>query len=235
MVVRTMSGQVLQADGENDPNRENPLDLEIISEGGANLKLPVALKTLTTTGATLTMRGMDQVVQQQIQKGQQIILNIHSGEAGGIVELPGKILWTRNHKDDPAMTLGLEMTAPLLPSIRKTLEAYIPINAKDMKVFWDCWDETNKSEVPAEAAGPGIFKIPEDNEGSPDTKEKVSKKENSTYWIGFGSILSGIVMQLPHLEYLTILGILMMFGGSIAIASKSIMSMLGKKSLEPVQ
>ena len=58
-----------------------------------------------------------------------------------MVEVPGKILWTRNREGDAGVTLGLELLEPLSMPLRHALEANMAIGAKDMKVLWDYWDE----------------------------------------------------------------------------------------------
>ncbi len=48
------------------------------------------------------------------------------------------------------------------------------------------------------------------------------------YWLGFGTILSGLAMQLPQSEYISFSGLVMMFGGSLTVAWKSVISMWEK-------
>lgn len=223
----------LPSDCNYCPNLENSLDLEIVNDLGDKINLPVTVKTLTNTGATLDMRLVDNVFKNQMQKEQTVVLRMNSGDGGG-VKLPGKILWTRNHKEDLAVTLGLEMKEPLPLSVRHALEAVMPINAKDMKGLWDYWDETHESSVQAELSEQGILEIPGDVEFTQDRVENFCKINYLIYWIGFSGILSGFIMQLSQLEYLNILGLFMMFGGSLAIALKSIMSMW-QRSFEPVK
>jgi hypothetical protein len=225
MVVRKMLEKIMQSDGHYCSKLENSLDLQIIHDNGNKINIPLAVKTLTSTGATLSIQMMDTVVRDLIQKGQQVFLRMNCGDGGTPVELLGKILWTRNHKDDLALTLGLEMIEPLPPAIRHSLEDHMSINANDMKVLWDNWDEINDREVPAVLSDQSIFKIPAGVGASKDTQENIGKENYLQHWIGFAIILSGIALQLPQIEYLNVFGFFLMFAGSIAIASKSIMSL----------
>lgn len=220
-----MLEEIRQSDGQYCPKLENSLAVQIVNETGDKINLPAAVKTLTSTGATLTIQMPDTVVRDQIQKGQPVLLRINSGAGRDLVELPGKILWTRNHQDDPAVTLGLEMTEPLPISIRHALEDGMSINASDMRVLWDNWDAINDRAVPALLSDQSIVNSPAAVEASESPPANIAQESYLSYWIAFAIILSGIVLQFSHLEYLNIFGFFMMFAGSITLASKSILSL----------
>ena len=143
-----------------------------------------------------------------------------------MVEVPGKILWTRNREGDPGVTLGVELLEPLSLPLRHALEANMAIGAKDMKVLWDYWDEIQESATAGELADAvRPAPAPTNHRVASDERADACNKGGWWYWLGFGAILSGLAMQFPQSEYLGFFGLLLMFSGSSVVAMKSLRSM----------
>jgi hypothetical protein len=227
MVVMMMLEQEVQSDRQNCHNLETPIFLQLLNDlGERSGQLSVAVKTLATTGVILDIQHLGDVLINDMYKGQNVLLQVYSADGGGQVELPGKILWIRNNSEAVTGTLGLELLGPLPLSIRHALENSMSIGAKDMKVLWDYWDETNDTVTAADLSeASSFFPNPEACEAFEELESSIGKEHNWAYWIGFATILSGLAMQLPQSEYLGLYGLLMMFGGSLAVAWKSVMRM----------
>jgi hypothetical protein len=232
MVVMIMLEDVSLSD-HLDP--EPLLSLQILDDtGGEEAHLAVTVKNLTMTGVILDSQHQDTQAKTDMLKGREGLLLIEVTPGSELAKIPGKILWTRNHEDNGAVTLGMEIVEPLPASLRHALEANMAIGAKDMKVLWDYWDEIQEESNVAEATEvQNVFPLAETPEISPGEAE-AEDGGNWLYWLGFGVILAGLAMQLPEMEYLGFCGIGMMFGGSALVAWKSIMSIREVPAARPV-
>jgi hypothetical protein len=225
MVVTMMLGDVSQSDSKN-PVPEISLYLQVL-DGAEAGQLPAAVKNLTTTGVILDVECLNSDAKTAICKDREGFLKVTSEDGSGLIELPGKILWAREHKDETAVTLGLELLEPLPLPVRHLLEADLDIGAKDMKVLWDIWDEINENTDGVDVSEPEklVLAMADAGKSADQTDNSDAKSENTLYWAGFGTILAGLAMQLPQSEYLGFAGLVIMFGGSMLVAWKSLISM----------
>jgi hypothetical protein len=231
MVVMMMLEQNLQSGRQNSLSFENSLCLQVVNKFGEEVdQFSLAVKTLTTTGVILNIQQLENNCKTEICKGRDVLFKVYSADIGGMVELPGKILWTRNNEDDTALTLGLELLDPLPPSIRNILEGNMSTGAKDMKLLWDYWDETKKTMNSSDLSEPvdSVLVISKACAVSEKPEIRISRNGFWIYWLGFGTILSGLAMQLPQSEYISFSGLVIMFGGSLTLAWKSVISLWEK-------
>lgn len=193
-------------------------------EGGQHFL--VAVKNITSTGVILELVDPPAGLDYDSLKGRAGNFTVLNQNDGIAVRIPGTILWHRGHDGDGGATLGLELLEPLPLPVRHTIEANMAIGARDMKVLWDYWDEIQAgggSEEVAEAAAPAEFQ-PETVVPESEPQER-SGNGNWVYLVGFGAILSGLAMQFPQSEALGLVGLAVMFFGSLVVAWKSVMSM----------
>jgi hypothetical protein len=243
MVVRTMMGQTSQPDSKKNLEFHKMLSFKLVNDDREEIcRFPVAVKNLTTAGAILEILHLDEGLKTNNFKGCDGILQIIAQDDRTMVEVPGKILWTRNRENGSGVTLGVEVLEPLPLSVRQTLESNLPIGAKDMKVLWDYWDEIQESAVPDEKPQPVKDEIPKPVKSvtpalkhleTSEVQADIGGRGNWLYWVGFGAIISGLGMQFPQSEYLGFSGLLIMFSGSILVACKSVISMWQPASSGP--
>lgn len=238
MVVTAMTGQISQFNSENASELYKSLSLQLCNGGAEESShLPVVVKNLTTDGVILEILHLESGLQTENLKGVEGQLKIIDQDDQVMIEIPGKILWTRNREGATGVTVGLELLGPIPLPVRQTLEAHMDIGAKDMKVLWDYWDEVQDSAISAsppnmEISVPAVLTgtetcvpaAPEQSVGFNEQADTLTRK-NWLYWAGFGGILSGLALQFSQSEYLGISGLAMMFLGSLLVAWKSIMSM----------
>jgi hypothetical protein len=228
MVVTMNLGQISPTDSEDGLDHDNSLSLQLLDDTGEKVhRIPALVKNLTMTGVILDIPKPENGLRSDGLKGRESLLRLATQEEDYPIELPGRILWTRNHEDDRGLTLGLDLLEPMPLPIRQALEASMTIDAKDMKVLWDYWDEIQEAAVPADEPEPvsvvsPVPRVPKSPEAS---KEPRNGRGNILYWIGFSAILSGLAMQYGQSEHLGFIGLGIMFGGSIVVAWRSIISM----------
>ena len=102
--------------------------------------------------------------------------------------------------------------------------------AKDMKLLWDYWDETKETMNSSDLSEP-VDSVPVISKAcavSEMPEIRLSRNSSWIYWLGFGTILSGLAMQLSQSEYFSFSGLVMMFGGSLTVAWKSVIRMWEK-------
>ena len=136
------------------------MSFQLFNDAGEETShFPVAVKSLTTAGVILEILHQDNGLKIESLKGRDGLFTIITQNDCVKIEVPGKILWTRNREGDSGITLGLELLEPLPLPVRHILEANMSIGAKDMKVLWDYWDEIQESAGSAETAGPVALPI----------------------------------------------------------------------------
>ncbi|MCL4502498.1 MAG: hypothetical protein M1438_11695 [Deltaproteobacteria bacterium] len=117
--------------------------------GEAPLQFPAVIRNLVNGVATVEVNNPWTEMNWETLKGQGGSLRL-LGETGEVTDLQGIINWTlynvQDH-DNGKLSLCLEIT-DLDPSARKLLAEYIPYTAKDIKGFWDQWDQTQESRAP---------------------------------------------------------------------------------------
>jgi hypothetical protein len=233
MVVTMRTGQTFQTDPENCQDPCRSLSLQLYNEVGKEAgHLAVAVKNLTTAGVILEILHPDNGSKNENLKGREGLLSVMTQNDCGMIKVPGRVLWTRNHEGDGGVTLGLELLQPLPLPVRHILEADMAIGAKDMKFLWDYWDEIQESAGPpqlAEPAEPASFvqdnAVALNHEPDSDCGTDIAGKGNWLYWVGFIAIICGLALQFPQSESLGFPGLIVMFLGSLVVAWKSIMSM----------
>ena len=142
-------GQISRPDPEKSLESYKLLSFQLLNDAKEEIcKFPVAVKNLTTAGVILEILHLDEDLKTDNFKRCEGVLQIIAQDDRTMVELPGKILWTRNREGDSGVTLGVELSEPLSMPLRHALEADMAIGAKDMKVLWDYWDEIQESAVP---------------------------------------------------------------------------------------
>jgi hypothetical protein len=113
------------------------------------LQFPAVIRNLVNGLATLEVNNPWTILNWETLKGQGGGLRLLAG-TGEVTDLQGIINWARYSvlgQDSGKLSLCLEIT-DLDPSARKQLAEYIPFNARDIKGFWDQWDQTQESQPP---------------------------------------------------------------------------------------
>jgi hypothetical protein len=165
MVVMTMTVAAAKGNWENGLESYKSLYFQLFegSKGKAG-HFPVAVKNLTTAGATLKILHLDNGYKTESLKGAKGFLQLIAQDDRVMVEIPGRILWTRNLEGEEGATLGLELLEPLPSPVRHMLEANMAIVSKDMKVLWDYWDEIKETPYqPAILEPASPVTVPVDN------------------------------------------------------------------------
>ena len=220
-------GQTCRPDPEKFLESYKSLSFQLLNDNKEEIcKFPVAVKNLTMAGVILEILHLDEDLKTDNFKGCEGVLQVIAQDDRTIVEVPGKILWTRNREGDPRVTLGVELLEPLSMPLRHALEADMAIGAKDMKVLWDYWDEIQESAAAGELADAVRPAPPPMNHRvASEERADACNKGGCWYWLGFGAILSGLALQFQQSEYLGFFGLLLMFAGSSVVAMKSLRSM----------
>jgi hypothetical protein len=237
MVVKTMTGQQSQGDLEKASESYPSLSLQFSSGLEKETRqLPVVVKNLTTVGVILEILHLESGLNTEGLKGGEGVFKIPAQDDQVMIEVPGKILWSRKREDTAGLTVGLELLGPLPLPVRQRLEAQMGIDATDMKVLWDYWDEIQESAGPADLAIP-LPAVPATPDSVVDFQEQADTRGSHDwlYWLGFGGILAGLALQFPQSEDLGVSGLVAMFFGSMVIAWKSIMSMRQLPSAAPLK
>lgn len=222
-----MTGPTSQLDPENCLESYKSLSFELLPGVEEEVsRLPVEVKNLTTVGVILEILHLENELTIESLKGREGLLKIIAQDNSIMIEVPGKILWTRNRDGDAGVTLGLELLGPLPLSVRHMLEANMSIGAKDMKVLWDYWDEIQETAAPTELPDQ-VKSVPLSLNHPAVDKGRIGtdRQDNWLYWVGFGAIIAGLAMQFFQSESLSFSGLIVMFLGSLMVAWKSIVSM----------
>jgi hypothetical protein len=235
MVVMTMTGPAAQINLENGLEPYKSLYFQLLegSEGNSG-PFPVVVKNLTTVGIILEILPPDNGYKTESLKGGAGFLKIIGRDDSVMMEVPGRILWTRNREGEKGTTLGLELLGPLPLPVRQMLEANMAISSKDMKGLWDYWDEIKETATPPVLSRPASpVPVALDNGKASREPMPLSARTQWLYWAGFGAIFSGFIMQFPQSEYLGLSGLAAIFSGSLLVALKSILSMMQKYHPDP--
>jgi len=232
-----MMGQssAFQPDPANCLDPYKSLSFQLVNDvGEKTIHFPVIVKSLTTAGVILEILHLDNGFKRERLKGREGLFTIITQNDQIMIEVPGKILWTRNREGESGITLGLELLEPLSLPVRHTLEASMFIGAKDMKVLWDYWDEIQESAAPAEIAESEespTFAL--ENAVTPPKEVDGNVNGAVMYLVGLVAIISGLIMQFLQSEYLGFSGLVVMFLGSLVIGLKSMLSMWRVSSPDP--
>jgi hypothetical protein len=179
--------------------------LEILDQKGkATFRVPVVVQNLIAGVVTL-----EAVYPQAARMGWEnfngrtgnLRLRFRGGEEP--VEISGKLTWSRfAGVNGRQLTLGLELARPTLTA-RKILGDLIPHPARDIKSLWDRWDQA--------------YTLP-----------RPSRTDQKIYMLGMILLLSGVACQLGNNSQ-QLIGWVLWFFGSLAVAGKSFWSILQKK------
>jgi hypothetical protein len=151
----------------------------------APLQFPVVIRNLVAGVATLEVNNPWTILNWESLKGQSGCLRLLN-ETGEVIDLKGTITWAKYRilsQDSGSLSLNLEMTDPD-PLVQRQLIDCIPHPAKDIKGFWDRWDQAQ-----AQARAPKPALIP-----------------TKMAFTALALLLSGLVLQLSGVTGLKLVG-----------------------------
>jgi|GEM_PF-2385703 len=191
-----------------------------------DVNLAVAVKNLSTTGIILEADAGDGGPVAETVKGRDAILQLPASLKCDMAYIKGTLLWSR--EDRGAYTLGLDLREPLPTGVRRTLESQMEIANKDIKELWDQWDQIHGRRhlggAEVRTAPPAPIFSPVEAGESPVADDGAGTSRG-TYWVGFGVMAAGAVMQFVGPDYLKFSGLVLIIYGSALVAVKSIWGM----------
>ena len=166
--------------------------------GESPLQFPAVVRNLVAGVATLEVNNPWTILNWETLKGQGGCLRLLT-ESGEVADLRGTVNWARYRvqgQDSGNLSLSLTLTAPG-PTAQKLLSDYIPHTSKDIKGFWDCYDQAQGNQV-----------------------QKVSPLPTMTALAALALLLSGLILQLIGPTTFKLLGWLLWCGGMVVVASQ---------------
>ncbi len=116
---------------------------------GAPLQFQAVIRNLVAGVATLEVNNPWTVLNWETLKGQGGRLRLLA-ETGEVTDLQGIFNWARYCVQGPEsgnLNLSLQLTKPD-PAAQKLLAEFIPHTSKDIKGFWNQWDQVQVSRGP---------------------------------------------------------------------------------------
>jgi hypothetical protein len=113
------------------------------------LQFPAVVRNLVAGVATLEVNNPWTILDWETLKGQEGRLRLLT-ENGKVTDLQATINWARYRvqgQDSGDLNLSLQLTDPG-PAAQKLLAEYIPHTSKDIKGFWNQWDQAQVSRAP---------------------------------------------------------------------------------------
>ena len=166
----------------------------------APLQFPAVIRNLTAGVATLDVKNPWTILNWETLKGQEGRLRLLT-ETGEVTDLRGIVNWARysvQGQDSGNLNLSLKLTDPD-PAAQRLLSEYIPHTAKDIKGFWDRWDQTQVVQAP--------------------------KLSPLTTKIGLGAmalLFVGLALQFSGAMGFKIFGLLLWCGGTLVIGLQAL-------------
>jgi len=166
----------------------------------APLQFPAVIRNLAAKTATMEVINPWTILNWETLKGQGGCLRLLA-ETGEVIDLQGTVTWAKytvQGQDSGNLNLGLELVNPD-PSAYKLLFENIPHTSKDIKGFWDRWDQAQVSQAP---------KVPP-----------------ITPWIGFSALallLSGLALQLTGTTGFKLFGWVLWCFGTVVVAFQAL-------------
>jgi hypothetical protein len=171
-------------------------------DGETALRVPVLVLNLTAGVVTLEAIYPQASLSWEDLNGRHGNLRLRFKGGEEPIDIDGKLVWTRAAGDGGRqLTLGLELAKPTLTA-RKILGDLIPNSAKDMKGLWDRWDQAYANQR--------------------------TYSDQKIYLLGMLLLLGGVAFQLGPKPY-QLFGWILWFFGSVAVAGKSLWSILQKR------
>ena len=125
----------------------NAMILQIDRPGeGAPLQFPAVIRNLVAGVATLEVNNPWTILNWETLKGQGGRLRLLA-ETGEVTDLQGIFNWARysvQGQDSGNLNLSLRLTKPD-PAAQKLLSEFIPHTSKDIKGFWNQYDQAQGS------------------------------------------------------------------------------------------
>ncbi len=113
------------------------------------LQFPAVIRNLAAGVATLEVNNPWTIMNWETLKGQGGRLRLLT-EAGKVTDLRATINWARYRvqgQDSGDLNLSLQLNDPD-PAAQKLLSEYIPHTTKDIRDFWNEWDQAPVSRAP---------------------------------------------------------------------------------------
>ncbi|MCX5893177.1 MAG: hypothetical protein NTW80_09440 [Deltaproteobacteria bacterium] len=159
-------------------------------------QFPAVIRNLVAGVATLEVNNPWTILNWDTLKGQGGCLRLLT-ETGEITDLRGTINWARysvQGQDSGILSLSLALTAPN-PAAQRLLADFIPHTAKDIKGFWDRYDQAQGSLIPK----------------TPPVPTKIGLA-------ALALLLAGLALQLTGVTAFKLLGWLLWCGGTVVVA-----------------
>jgi hypothetical protein len=166
----------------------------------APLQFPAVIRNLVAGVATLEVNNPWTILNWETLKGQGGRLRLLT-ETGEVTDLRGIINWARysvQGQDSGNLNLSLKLTDPD-PTAQKLLSDYIPHSAKDIRGFWDRWDQTQVGRAPKSAPLP--------------TKISLAT---------LALLFAGLALQFSGATGFKIFGLLLWCGGTLMVALQAL-------------
>jgi hypothetical protein len=166
--------------------------------GEAPLQFPALIRNLVAGVVTLEVSNPWTILNWETLKGQGGCLRLLT-ETGEVSDLRGIVNYARYRvqgQDSGNLSLSLTLNNPD-PSAQKLLSEYIPHTAKDIKGFWECYDQTQGSRA-----------------------KKASPLPTKMSLAALVLLLAGLILQFTGVTALKLLGWLLWGGGSVVVASQ---------------
>jgi hypothetical protein len=166
----------------------------------APLQFPAVIRNLASGVATLEVNNPWTIMNWETLKGQVAGLRLLA-QTGEVTNLRGVINWARysvQDQDSGSLSLSLQMTDPD-PASQRLLSEFIPHTTKDIKGFWDRWDETQAIRAP-----------------------KSSPLSTKTGLAVLALLFAGLALQFPGAMEFKIFGLLLWCGGTLMVALQAL-------------
>jgi hypothetical protein len=184
---------------------DSPYIILEINDGDRETILRVPVVVLNLTAGVVTLEAIYPQAAAGWENlngyGGNLRLRFKGGEEP--IDIKGKLTWTKFAGEGGwQLTLGLELAKPTLTA-RKVLGDLMPNTSQDLKGLWDRWDHANAGS-------------------------RRSGSDRWLYLVGMILLFGGVGLQLGNKSY-QLLGWILWFFGSLAVAGKSLYSIWQKR------
>jgi hypothetical protein len=166
----------------------------------APLQFPAVIRNLAAGVATLEVNNPWTILNWETLKGQGVCLRLLA-ETGEVTDLRGIVDWARysvQGQDSGNLSLSLQLTDPD-PAPQKLLSEYIPHTSKDIKGFWDRWEQTQAVGAP-----------------------RLSPLPTKIGLAALALLFGGLTLQFSEAMGFKIFGLVLWCGGTLVIALQAL-------------
>lgn len=214
-----------------------PLGLEIFQDPHPPVHLAVRLKNLSARGAVLSSPEPPAGLDWRHLAGRQCVIHLPGGE---LRDIRAHLLWGREVPGrEGELEFGLELASSHL-ALRRALEEHLQSCPEDLKNLWDHWDALHAGdEPPCPGTRPAVEEL-----AAPSWSQALSRQvalespdpgpppgsPQAIYLVGFGAVAAGSAIYFWGPEAYRLFGVILALYGSLAIAGRSLWSLLKRSS-----